>query len=288
MLMEGVLAVLVILACCAGVGMGKYVKADSAGSAAVSKYVAETAVVDGTEQQLKGRAAWRTRYDTSKPWKDFGLGTKLAAFIEGGANFLSTIGIPLELAIGIIAVLVSSFAATTLDTATRLHRYVIQELAGAIRLAPLRNKFAATGLAVVLGGVIAMIPAPGKGAGTGGLILWPLFGATNQLLAGLAFLVTFFYLWRRGRPAWFIAIPMTMMLIMPVWALTWQMFHPQTGWAFTGQYMLFGIGIATMALQVWMVVEALLMIPRAKGVLEEALPPLESGSAMAASGGRSC
>lgn len=288
MLMEGVLAVLVILACCAGVGMGKYVKADGSGSAAVPTYVAETAVVDGTEQQLKGRAAWRTRYDTSKPWKDFGLGPKLAAFIEGGANFLSTIGIPLELAIGIIAVLVSSFAATTLDTATRLHRYVIQELAGAIRLAPLRNKFAATGLAVIVGGIIAMIPAPGKGAGTGGLILWPLFGATNQLLAGLAFLVAFFYLWRRGRPAWFIALPMTMMLIMPVWALIWQIFHPETGWAFTGQYMLFGIGIATMALQVWMVVEAILMIPRAKGVLEEALPPLAPESATTASGGRSC
>ncbi|MBC8872481.1 MAG: carbon starvation protein A [Planctomycetes bacterium] len=288
MLMEGVLAVLVILACCAGVGMGKYVKTPDPGSATVSRYVAETKVVDGIEQQLKGRAAWRTRYDNSKPWKDFGLGTKLAAFIEGGANFLGVLGIPLELAIGIIAVLVASFAATTLDTATRLHRYVIQELAGAIRLAPMTNKFAATGLAVVLGGVIAVIPAPGKDMGTGGLILWPLFGATNQLLAGLAFLVTFFYLWRRGRPAWFIAIPMTMMLVMPLWALLWQMFYPETGWAFTGQYMLFGIGIATMALQVWMVVEALLMIPRAKGVLEEALPPFEPRSAMAASGGRSC
>lgn len=290
MLMEGVLAVLVILACCAGVGMGKYVKApETADAVAQGRYVPQTVVVDGQEQQLTGRDAWQTRYSTEGKWGDFKLDSKLAAFIEGGANFLAALGIPLELAIGIIAVLVSSFAATTLDTATRLHRYVIQELASAVKIPPLTNKFAATGLAVVLGGAIAMIPAaPGKPMGTGGLILWPVFGATNQLLAGLAFLVTFFYLWRRGRPAWFVAIPMTLMLVLPVWALLWQMFQPESGWAFNGRYLLFGIGLATIALQVWMIVEALLMIPRAKGVLEEALPPLETPSTLAASGGRSC
>ena len=134
-----------------------------------------------------------------------------------------------------------------------------------------------------------MIPAPGKAIGTGGLILWPLFGATNQLLAGLAFLVTFFYLWRRGRPTWFVAIPMTLMLTLPVWALLWQMFHPELGWAIKGRYLLLGIGFATVALQIWMVIEALLMIPKARGVLEEALPPLPPKGAQAAmAGGRSC
>ncbi len=290
MLMEGVLAVLVILACCAGVGMGKYVKSPETTASVAGVYVQETVIIDGQERPLTGRAAWRSRYDTSIAWKDFGLGSKLAAFIEGGANFLAALGVPLELAVGIIAVLVASFAATTLDTATRLHRYVIQELAGAVRIAPMTNKYAATALAVILGGVIAMIPAsPEKPMGTGGLILWPLFGATNQLLAGLAFLVTFFYLWRRQRPVWFIAIPMTMMLIMPVWALLMQMFKPETGWAFTEQYGLLGIGFATLALQIWMVTEAVLMIPRAKGVLEESLPPLPSKSAApAVAGGRSC
>ena len=56
-------------------------------------------------------------------------------------------------------------------------------------------------------------------AGKGGLILWPLFGATNQLLAGLAFLVVSFFLWRRNIPVWFIVIPMIFMLIMPAWAM---------------------------------------------------------------------
>ena len=85
----------------------------------------------------------------------FGLGAKVGAFIEGGANFLTTIGIPLKFAIGIVAVLVASFAATTLDTATRLQRYVVQELAATCRLTPLTNKYAATFFALLLGGAMA-------------------------------------------------------------------------------------------------------------------------------------
>ncbi|MEZ6119529.1 MAG: carbon starvation CstA 5TM domain-containing protein [Pirellulaceae bacterium] len=94
-----------------------------------------------------------------------------------------------------MAVLVASFAATTLDTATRLQRYVVQELALSLRIYPLTNKYAATALAVVLALAVAMTPGP-LGRGYGGMILWPLFGATNQLLAGLTFTVTVLYLWR--------------------------------------------------------------------------------------------
>jgi carbon starvation protein len=306
MLMEGVLAVLVIVACCAGVGMGKYVKSSSDVGVAVNQYVPQTVLVEGEAQHLTGSAAWHARYSSDKSWGAFGLGSKIGAFVEGGANFLAYLGIPLEFAMGIISVLVASFAATTLDTATRLHRYVIQELAAATKLRPLKNKFAATGLAVTVGGAMAMVPAPAKIAdgqwwaaiGTGGLILWPLFGATNQLLAGLAFLVVFFYLWRRSRPTWFIVLPMCMMLVMPIWALLWQMFNPGTGWWFVAtwqspqgivNYVLFGVGVATVCLQVWMVTEALLLIPRARGVLEEVLSPLpgKTGSAAMAQG-RSC
>ena len=289
MLLEGVLAVLVIIACCAGVGMGRFVKQPLPDAPQAYRFVPEMVEVDGQLQQVTGRAAWRARYDYRRRWADFGLAPQLAAFVEGGGNLLASVGVPLEFGIGIIAVLVASFAATTLDTATRLHRYVIQELAGATGVSPLANKYAATGLAVAVGGTLAMIPAPGQAYGTGGLILWPLFGATNQLLAGLAFLVTFFYLWRRGRAVWFLWIPMTMMLVMPVWALLWQLFHPERGWLAGGQYVLFGIGLATVVLQVWMVIEALLMIPRARNVLEEALPlPIKGyGGELAAVGANS-
>ena len=65
------------------------------------------------------------------------------------------------------------------------------------------------------------------------------------------------------------------MLIMPGWAMLWNMFNPKSGWWQNSNYLLFGFGTAIMCLQIWMVIEGLLLWPRVKGVLEEALPPLE-------------
>ncbi len=282
MLLEGGLAVMVILACCAGVGMGRF---ELQGEGASAEW---QPVVDAQGEQITGLEAWRTRYDVDKGWANFSLVSKVAAFIEGGANFLSAIGIPLKLGIGIVAVLVSCFAATTLDTATRLQRYVIQELAGTLRIRPLTNKYLATALAAGLGCLVALIPASvEKGPGSGGLILWPLFGAINQLLAGLAFMVTVFYLWRRSKPVLFVLLPMLLMLFLPAWAMLWNMFNDQTGWLWKGDYVLFGFGVVVMILQIWMVVEALLMFPRSRGVLEEDLPPLSTPTPLPA-GSRAC
>jgi len=295
MLLEGGLAVVVILACCAGVGMGLFEpKTNSAGTDWV-------AVVDvDTGQHVTGMAAWQTRYDVSAGWSNFKLKQMVQAFVEGGANFLSAIGIPLKLGVSIVAVLVACFAATTLDTATRLQRYVIQELATTLHVKPVANKYVATGVAVGLGGALAMMPGP-SGPGSGGLILWPLFGAVNQLLAGLAFMVTVFYLWRRKKPVLFALIPMVLMLILPAWAMLHQMFNAERGWQLVfvdaegsllreTRFWLFSFGVVVMLLQIWMVIEAALMFPRVKGVLEEALPPLPAKPAMAAVGSdaRSC
>ncbi|MFT7631854.1 MAG: carbon starvation protein [Mariniblastus sp.] len=298
MLLEGALAVVVILACCAGVGMGKFEQVSVVQANGVSRTEYHAMIDPKTDQPFTKRAAWRTTYQLGKneqgkdiAWEDFKLPSKIGAFVEGGANFLSVIGIPLQLGIGIIAVLVACFAATTLDSATRLQRYVIQELGGSLRIAPLKNMYVATAVAILLGGAIAMIPAKeGSAMGTGGLLLWPLFGATNQLLAGLAFMVTTFYLWRRNLPVWFVAIPMLFMIILPGWAIVWQLTNSETGWWWDSQKVLLAvIGTITLALQVWMVVEALIMWPKAKGVLEQQLPPLAKPStSLNESGGRSC
>ncbi len=258
MLLEGALAVLVILCCTAGLGMG---------------------VIGEGGEMLTGIDAWHTRYNPEAGWGAFSLSAKVSAFVDGGANFLSALGIPLVMGTGIIAVLVACFAATTLDTATRLQRYIIQELAGTLKITPMKNMYAATALAVVCGFTVAMLPAgTGKPFGTGGLILWPLFGATNQLLAGLAFMVTFFYLWRRGKKVAFVAIPMTIMLILPAWAMLWNMFNSKTGWLTTGNYLLFGFGVVIMTIQVWMIIEGLLIWKKSKGVLEPPLPPLKTST----------
>ena len=284
MLLEAALAVMVILACCAGVGMGKFESKEVVQADGLSRMV-ETAAKDAQGNPLVGRAAWRQTYqleyldpDTGemkqKTWQDFNLGSKIGAFVEGGGNFLAAIGIPLVMGINIIAVLVASFAATTLDSATRLQRYVIQELGETIRIKPLTNMYVATLVAIGLGGLIAMIPNAAGEYGKGGLLLWPLFGATNQLLAGFAFLVAAFYLWRRSKPVAFVMIPTVIMIALPAAALLWQLFDPTSGWLAFGvgqNWLAGGIGLVTIALQIWMVVEAVIAWPKVKGVLEPQL-----------------
>ena len=150
MLLESALAVIVILACTAGVGMGALSR-EASGSQSTS-YQFE---VDDAGRKVTGQAAWQRYYGSGdEAWGSLGLPQKLRAFVEGGANFLTAVGIPVRLAIGIMAVLVASFAATTLDTATRLQRYVLQELAGSCGPVgkPLQNKYVATGSAVGVGG----------------------------------------------------------------------------------------------------------------------------------------
>ncbi|MFN3189357.1 MAG: carbon starvation protein A [Aureliella sp.] len=269
MLLESALAVVVIMACTAGVGMGALSRVENASVAAV-QYEYATA---GDGQKIQGRDAWRTYYRPSEDgWSSHTLKQKLAAFVEGGANLLTSIGIPIELGIGIVAVLVASFAATTLDTATRLQRYVLQELGSTTGL-PTRNRYVATGLAVGIAGAIAIFagPVPGKG----GFLLWPLFGATNQLLAGLALMVATFYLWRRNRTVAFLAIPMLFMMLMPFWAMTYSLWF---AWIPQGKWLLIAFGLGILALQAWIVIEGAIIWKKARGVLEPQLPPLHQSA----------
>ena len=244
MLLEGGLAVLVIVACTAGLGMG------------VSGTQTEIADIRAqAPDDLFGRDAWVSRYD--KKYSDFKLGQQVGVFIEGGANFLECIGIHYTLALGIASVLVASFAATTLDTATRLMRYVLQELGGAFRVKAVDNKYTATILAVVLAGALALCPsAPGAPYGTGGMILWPLFASGNQLVAGMTLTVGVVYLLRRKSPAFFLAIPALIMFIIPVWGMTLSIFAPKTGFLATGQWHLVILGLAIIALGFWLVFAA--------------------------------
>ncbi|MBT3279743.1 MAG: carbon starvation protein A [Phycisphaerales bacterium] len=266
MLAEGALAVVVILACCAGVGMGSFekIKATDGAITWVPKTVPDPAAPTG-KIALTGQAAWEDRYKlevpqkdgTTKPgWGGMGLGAKVSAFVEGGANFIVALGIPfdlvipLELAIGILGVMVACFAATTLDTATRLYRYVFQEFAETIHCPPLKNKYAATSVAVASGLSLALLA--GDTPAKGGLTLWPIFGATNQILAGLCFLLIVSYVLRRNKPVWFLAIPAVLMLVLPTWAMCDRLIV----WAKAEKWLLVTIGGAVQIIAIILAIEA--------------------------------
>ncbi|TWT93215.1 carbon starvation CstA family protein [Stieleria varia] len=266
MLLEGMLAVLVILACSAGIGMGPLTRQTIAATDSVAAHI------EIERAETTGREAWRAYYRTGingEPdagWKNQNLAKKVGAFVDGGANFLSSIGMPLKLGVAVMAVLVACFAATTLDTATRLQRYVISELAESAGARPLANKYVATAIAVGVGLAIAVFA--GEKPGTGGLVLWPLFGATNQLLAGLALMVTVVFLARRSKPLAVVAIPMFIMLLMPAWAITLDLFND---WLPNRNYVLSAFGLGILGLQAWMVVEGILVWKECQGVLEKTI-----------------
>lgn len=269
MLTEGWLATLVIIACAAGLGLGA-VRSSAAG---------ETAL-------LTGAAAWNAQYTS---WGAAGaLSATVGAFVEGAANMIGSLGMPFSVAVALMGVLVASFAATTMDTACRLQRYVLQEFSAtflprtdigapdptaASPLNPFRHlatTHGATLFAVVTAAILAAIPPEGmpwslENSGKGGMRLWPLFGATNQLLAGLAFVVIVAWLTATNRPRWFIIPPALLMLALPAWALAWQAFignSENLSWLAQRNWALVSVACIALALEAWLVVEASLRFVR--------------------------
>lgn len=141
----------------------------------------------------------------------------VAAFITGGANLIeSGWGISTEVASTLLAVMVVLFAGTTMDSGVRLQRYIIQEWGDIYNIGALKNGILATLLAV--GCCLLLAFGAGGSSGSGGMIIWPLFGSTNQILASLTLLVISVMLIKAGRPAKFTLIPMVFVLTMAFFA----------------------------------------------------------------------
>ena len=224
MLMEGVLATLVIIAVAAGIGLG----------------------YKGTT----GLAAWKLHYASWGAAK--GLASKITAFVDGAANMIRTMGIPQFIGTTIMGVFVASFASTTLDSATRIQRYVLTELFTGLKLKRLTNRYVTTAIAVLT----ALFLAFSTGAnGSGALTLWPLFGAINQTLAALALLVISIYLKSKGGWKWLISgIPAIFMIIMTTFASI----ANEIDFINKGQVLLAVIGAAILVIIIWITVESII------------------------------
>lgn len=210
MILEGLLAVAAVLACTAG---------------------------------FKSIDSWHSHYSGWQ--KAQGLGPKLDAFIAGAGSFLNGLGIPFGIAKAFIAIVVVGFALTTLDSATRLLRYNIEDIGRSLHIKPLNNRFLASLLAVVAIGYFALMKV--------GLTLWELFGTTNQLLAGLCFILVGIYLYKHKRPTKYVLLPMVFMLIITIWGMTIKLkeFFINHNWP------LFITGGIVFILAIWLVVEGI-------------------------------
>ena len=199
------------------------------------------------------REAWLERYVS---WQAAdSLGNNIAAFVQGATHFLGSLGFPAAFAGTFVSVLVVSFALTSLDSATRLLRYNVSEMGQTIGVATLGNRYVASGIAVAAIWAFAFIQVDGEFAG---LILWQLFGTTNQLLAGLALLAVTLYLLRRGKPVGWTGVPMLFMLASTVTVMSVNL----TGFWSARQWLLLATGATIFLLALWLTVEAAVAVYR--------------------------
>jgi carbon starvation protein len=228
MLTESFLAVLVIVAAGAGLGMG---------------LESEGGFFTGVEAYHHHYASWSSAN---------GLTAKLDAFIIGSANLFSSLGVPVKYGAAFVVVFIVSFANTTLDSAARIQRISLQELftnnQGRIRK-PMDNRYLATLLIVMAAGSMAFFKPGGQGA----MVLWPLFGSLNQLMAALALGVVTVYLAAKRKPVFYTLIPMLAILVLTLWAMVENL----VGFLEKREYLLIVISAVILLLTAWLTLSSL-------------------------------
>lgn len=179
---------------------------------------------------LATTAGFATLADWEGVYQKFGDGS-VGAFIDGGATILNNgMGIEVVLSQTILTVMAALFAGTTMDTGVRLQRYIFQEFGEVYNLPALKKGVVATLLAV--GTCLLIAFGAGGIDGSGGMIIWPLFGTTNQLMAALTLMIVTVILLRKGKTVWYTLAPLTFLLIMAVFALILQLksFYLEGNW----------------------------------------------------------
>lgn len=156
------------------------------------------------------------------------LGTEgpVPLFSTGLGGMISSLGVSEEFAVGFVALTVSAFALTTLDTCTRLARFTLQEyfedMPQPAAKVMAKNRFLSTGVVVFLSVLLLL-----SGEFT---TLWPIFGSANQLLAALALLTLSVWLIKRKINALFVMIPMFFMFTVTLASLglfAWKNYQDQ-------------------------------------------------------------
>lgn len=171
----------------------------------------------------------------------------LAGFVNGSANMLMALGLPANVAATIVAVLVISFAATSLDTALRIQRLILAEIGDIFRVPALKNRWLGGGIAC--GSVLVLIYAD---KAQGAKSLWPVFGATNQVLAAITLLLCALYLRRMKRAAWPFLAPALFVMSITFTSMALQVLDDLSA----GRYLVAVVGGVIGVLTAWVAVES--------------------------------
>jgi carbon starvation protein len=207
---------------------------------------------------LAATAGFASTDDWSRHYASWGaadsLSSKLGAFVSGGAAFVAVLGIPVETARTFMAVMVIAFAATSLDTGARIQRLIIAELAEAYGFTALTNRYVAGAVGIGLALMLALT----QGGGQGGLLLWPLFGTTNQLVAGVTLLVISVWLKQTGRPYAYTLLPAIFVALATATAMVGEV------QAYVGDknWLLAAMGTTVLACDVWVLTEGVRALAR--------------------------
>ncbi|MEQ8955675.1 MAG: carbon starvation protein A [Gammaproteobacteria bacterium] len=225
-----------------------YLGALGEGSLALITIIAVT----GSLYAVSG-AEWASHYTglTSGPGQE--------GFIEGGAQLIAQgWGLSTAFSETMLAVMVVLFAGTTMDAGLRLQRYIVQEWGNIYGIEPLKNNYFSTLLAIAACLLLAFGVSNSnyENLGDGGMVIWPVFGATNQILASMTLLTISVYLMRLKRPAIYLLAPMVFILFMAMWASFWYLIAHFN----SGQWVLVAIEVAVVITTIFIILEALSVI----------------------------
>lgn len=184
-------------------------------------------------------------------WPDVGSGNPILGFALGMGNLLhGTIGLSLPFGTVMGILMVEGFLITTLDSAVRLNRYLFEEFWKSIFKRPpelLMTSWFNSGLSVVIMLAVALT--------NGYKLIWPVFGATNQLLAALTLITVTVWLRRAGKKSWFTLVPAVLMIATTMAALIYKLadsYVPDENWLLAVTDVLLiglGIGVVLLAIQ---------------------------------------
>lgn len=183
-----------------------------------------------------------------------GVSDALRGFVSGAASLLVSLGLPTSVGKSIVAVLVISFAATSLDTALRIQRLILAELGRILRIGPLENRW--FGGLFAAGSILVLVYADKAAKAKS---LWPVFGATNQVLAAITLLLCAIYLKQTNRKTYPYAIPAVAVLLVSFSAMTMQVWRD----ARAENWPVAAVGALIAGMTAWVAVEALLAWRRA-------------------------